>query len=73
MKRRWILRTLGWAATAASVGYTLNADEPARVDVSSTRLLEVLRQDHVDLQPQRHTPAVRTRDERLSTHGLMPT
>lgn len=31
MKRRQILRTLGWAATAASVGYTLDPDEQAHV------------------------------------------
>ena len=30
-KRREVLRTLGWAATAASVGYSPNPDEHARV------------------------------------------
>ncbi|MGQ0776824.1 MAG: hypothetical protein ACT4NY_20805 [Pseudonocardiales bacterium] len=31
VKRRLALRALGWAATAASVGYSLNPDEQARV------------------------------------------
>jgi hypothetical protein len=31
VKRRAMLRTLGWAATAASVGYSLDLDEQARV------------------------------------------
>ena len=31
MKRRLMLRTLGWAATAAAVGYSLDLDEQSRV------------------------------------------
>lgn len=50
MKRRLMLRSLGWAATAASVGYTLTPDEQTRVSsiVSNSTRLDPQTIDHLN-------------------------
>src|SRR5262249_7401076 len=50
MKRRLMLRTLGWAATAASLGYPLTPDEQARVSsvLSNRARIDPQTIDHLD-------------------------
>lgn len=59
MKRRDALRTLGWAATAASVGHCLDPDEHARVAAVLSN------PGRVDTQTIEHIEAVLWRCERL--------
>ncbi len=71
MKRRNVLRTLGWAATAASVGHSLDLDEQAR-------LAAVLgKPGRVDARIIEHIDAVLWRctrqDDALGPHAVLDT
>ncbi|MFN2496705.1 MAG: hypothetical protein ABR608_12475, partial [Pseudonocardiaceae bacterium] len=69
MKRRLMLRTLGWAATAASVGYPLNPDEQARVGSVLSN------QARIDPQTIEHLDAVlwhcKRQDDALGPRGVL--
>ncbi len=71
MKRRAAIRTLGWAATAASVGHCLNWDEQARVAAVLSK------PGRVDAQTIEHREAVLWRCERqddtLGPQGVLDT
>lgn len=69
MKRRLMLRTLGWAATAASIGYTLSPDEQARVGSVLSN------QARIDAQIIEHLDAVlwhcKRQDDALGPRGVL--
>lgn len=71
MKRRLALRTLGWAATAASVGLSLDPDEQARVAAVLSN------QRRIDPQTLEHLEAVlwhcRRQEAALGPHAVLDT
>lgn len=71
MKRRAMLRTLGWAATAASVGYSLNPDEQARVGsvLNNAARFDTHTIDHLDAVLWR----CKRQDDALGPRGVLDT
>lgn len=71
MKRRDVLRILGWAATAALVGYSLDVDERARVSAVLSN------PGRVDAQTIEHFEAVlwhcERQDDALGPRGVLDT
>lgn len=71
MKRRHVLRALGWAATAASVGHSLDVDEQARLAAVLSK------PGRVDAQTIEHFEAVlwhcERQDDALGPRGVLDT
>lgn len=69
VKRRLMLRSLGWAATAASVGHLINPDEQARVAkvLNNPRRIDATTIDHFETILWR----CKRLDDKLGPHGVL--